>query len=407
MSGIMFTVPQHKCPQGVRIQLSTDSANGNGAKNNAPCFTSNDRVEGEVVGSLADLGAKAQLKITVQGIARTTMHPYPPNTMKDGYRIGTHSALSDVLEHKILEHSSSSRHGPLRFEVPFGFSMAEYEMKRRSSSDSEQADGLMKLGLPPSSDSQCSSTWRSRMFKHNADSHFHVTYTVSAVVYSEGKRLAYGTRDFHYTPIASPQPPLSIADFPNEYTLFATHVAPPSKPVKKNHIREIHVSSEEPEPLVMRLNDGRGSTKTCLNFRIACLEQTPLPQRCRIRIGLLSKTISTPYWHGKWVPTINEVHDSDSSSLKTETIHEQTYDMAIEKWLPSYGNGADDMKTVTATLPLRFFVTRGGMPASTFFTPLLSRRYALDIAVSFPGASRSELRLCLPLQIVYTDVKQT
>ncbi|KAK4541727.1 hypothetical protein LTR36_007436 [Oleoguttula mirabilis] len=390
----------------VRIQFKTDSAGSGVSDCNVPCFTSDERAEGEAVSHLAGLGMKAQVKITVKGIVRTTMHPHPAGIVDDGYQISTLTVLSDVLEHKAIGQSSPSTNAPQCLKVPFSFSMIEYEMKRKSSGGSDHTDSLMKLGLPPSSDSQRSSTWRSRLFKHNADSHFHVTYTVSASIYAENRQVASAKRDFHYVPLSPPQPPVSVADFPGEYTLFATHVAPPSQPIKKNYIREIHISSDEPEPLVMRLSDGRGSTKTFLDFRLACLEQATLPQMCRVKLQLLSKTITTPCWHGKWVPTMDEVHNTDASSLKTDTSHEQTYNMAIEKWLPSYDAGVAGLNTVTATLPLRFFVTRGEMPASTFFTPLLSRRYALDVRVSFPGAARSELRLCLPLQIVYTDVVQ-
>jgi hypothetical protein len=37
----------------------------------------------------------------------------------------------------------------------------------------------------------------------------------------------------------------------------------------------------------------------------------------------------------------------------------------------------------------------------TFFTPILSRRYAIECKLSFPGNPSSNLSLSLPLQIVY------
>jgi hypothetical protein len=48
-----------------------------------------------------------------------------------------------------------------------------------------------------------------------------------------------------------------------------------------------------------------------------------------------------------------------------------------------------------------FNITSDKAPIPTFYTPLLSRRYAIEVAMSFPGSSTPSLKLSLPLQIVY------
>ena len=52
-----------------------------------------------------------------------------------------------------------------------------------------------------------------------------------------------------------------------------------------------------------------------------------------------------------------------------------------------------------------FNLTGDRVPSPTFFTPLLSRRYAIDITLSFPGVSGPSLKLSLPLQITYETVE--
>jgi hypothetical protein len=320
---------------------------------------------------------------------RTKATEYPPGALSKGLRVNTDIFLNETLLSKSVSRRDSGKHD---FEVPFGFCMADFEKL----SDGALGGRITTL-LPPSSNGIS----KNNLWSVNGDESFHINYTVTATVSLDKRKIASATREFRFIPFFDPQPPLSACDFPNEYQYTAAREARSLAPLGRYECTNIEVQSEEPEALAIRTIDDQGSTLVNLMFKLDGRDAAALPKKCKIDTHLQSNTFITPYWHGKWVPTLEDVRRSPSADLQVYSSHEQSYTMDIQFWEPF--DQREDSSTFIATLPVRVFVARTQLPCPTFFTPLVSRRYALGVVVSFPDIKRSELRLSLPLQVVYTD----
>ncbi|KAF2773914.1 hypothetical protein EJ03DRAFT_71986 [Teratosphaeria nubilosa] len=258
--------------------------------------------------------------------------------------------------------------------------------------------------LPPSSTPEpTDSRWKLPKSSANSDDGFQVTYSISAIVSVEKRRIASASRKFNFIPVSQPQPPVSSCDFPEEYSLSTSRETRTMNPLGKCHCTNLEVQSEEPEPLTIRTIDSKGSTKINLMIKLEGRQADFLPKHCKIKTTLITRTFVTPYWHGKWVPTLQDACASPSADIHTGTSNEQTYTMDINHWEALDRKPDDECRTFLATLPVRFFVFQGQLPSATFFTTLVSRRHALDVTVSFSEMRRSEMRLSLPLQVVYSD----
>ncbi|KAH9832387.1 hypothetical protein Tdes44962_MAKER02050 [Teratosphaeria destructans] len=258
--------------------------------------------------------------------------------------------------------------------------------------------------LPPSSIPEpADSRWKLPKSPTNSDDGFQVTYSISAVVSVGKRRIASATRKFNFIPISQPQPPISSCDFPEEYYLSSSRETRSMNPLGKCHCTNLDVQSEEPEPLTIRTMDSKGSTRINLMIKLEGRQADFLPKHCKVKTTLITRTFVTPYWHGKWVPTLQDAGASPSANIQMGTSNEQTYTMDISHWEALDRKPGADCRTFLATLPVRFFACHGQLPSASFFTPLLSRRHALDVTVSFPEIRRSEMGLSLPLQVVYSD----
>jgi len=279
-------------------------------------------------------------------------------------------------------------------KIPFRFNLEEC---RRASSLSE---------LPPSIDSLEETKWWSGWKNTKSSSEYNVAYNISATAFSTKGAIASATHSLRVLPVTEAQPPLSPSDFAGEYFLAATS---PSqlKPLRRTSGHRIEVAGQEPEPVTLDPTDEGvpGSTEIpfvakLLPAKGSTLEAEYFPNRCEITARLVTRTFITPNGTTRAMPTVEDALEDGDSQVRTSRSNEQTFTVALPRW-DQYASGTAEAFAITKFTFLFNIQSDTQQLSPTFFTPILSRRYAIECKLSFPGSPNSTLELSLPLQIVY------
>lgn len=260
--------------------------------------------------------------------------------------------------------------------------------------------------LPPSVNSQDDAFNWSGLRKNTVDAEYDVTYKITASVFSKKGLITSTKKDIPVLPVSQAQPPLSPSDFPGEYFFAASQQQQTKKSFTKAPTYRIEVAGEEPEAIVLDPSE-RSSGSTKVPFVIKALprssttfDEASLPQQCQLKARLVTRTLITPdLVNEEAVPTMDEAKYGVNSSLKVHKSDEQICDLSIPEWQHYTPNSTEQFSL--SKFSFHFNLPKDKLLAPTFFTPLLSRRYAIEITVNFPGVSSPSLKLALPLQVVY------
>jgi len=288
-------------------------------------------------------------------------------------------------------------------------------------------------GLPPSVNSKRESGKVAKLFTPDSDLSYRVTYSVTVTLSHGGRPLVFEKHEILHYPNPAPQPPIFTNDFPGEYVLEASTqlISQARRGLSTETL--IGVNSVEPETLLIDRDSNEASTQLSLTLRVlldaagaAYAASAWIPSQCKLRCRLRETTIVTQAYIGQAVPTLVQARTSGNAELERKNGAWQSYDVAIQNWdgplqvSPStsvqrvaeccvnYLFEADRFTADTTgkvqsvfatTLSVPFRIRGSELPCPTFFTSLLSRRYAVEMEVSFPDAVRSTTRLVLPLQI--------
>ncbi len=245
-----------------------------------------------------------------------------------------------------------------------------------------------------------------------------VVYSLTASVYNVKSLLASTVQTIEVLPTAESQPPMFTSDFGGEYFLSAE--SPRHRQESKDApAQKIELAGQEPEPLALSVTSNDMHTAVKIPFVVKVIPATKqeiLPSQCELTAHLVTRTFVTPNSRNKRMPTIDDLVDDEDAHISTIRTNAQAFTMAMPAW-SHYSPGKwnsnpfshEDRRIIDGAdgfaltkFPFLFKLESERQLVPTFFTPILSRRYAIECKMSFPGYDRT-LELSLPLQVVYSS----
>ena len=281
-------------------------------------------------------------------------------------------------------------------EVPFVF-----DMKKISQYSTLEAP------LPPSLDSNLNGRSTKGFHKHDGSCSYEVSYTLTITLHSNRGVIASTTEKISLLPLGELDPPsYGSLDVPGEY--FTTSSRSPRTKLasrRKTDDFVIDIAGQEPAPLVLQRQSARGGASTKINFilRFTSEEVKPLPnlpQQAHIRAHLATHTTVTP--NAASMTDVQRRHQRDPEAQSFSSRAEaQNVALSIPDWNKCKPE-VDSKGFAIANLEFLYRLPETGeRPGPSFATPLLERRYTLDLKVELPVELGQTLKLSLPVQVLY------
>ena len=299
-------------------------------------------------------------------------------------------------------------------KIPFRFNLEDIFAQTQST---------IITSLPPSVNSKDESGGKwSGVRSNELAGQYDITYSISASVYSKKGLEASATRSLLVLPV-SQSSPQSPSDTPGEYVFAGPSPSIAKASLSKAPPFSLQVAGQEPEGLVLDAHDPLSSGPTKIAFVVKALPRSKkdlnlesLPKRCRIRAHLSTKTLVTPDRIEQiFIPYIDQSRYAKTSSQRMQKSNEQEMDVSLPPWnhiaqgkssLPSSNQVGHSRSTgseeefALANFSFDFDIASEKILPS-FFTPLLSRRYAIDITIDFPGSQSPSMKLSLPVSVIH------
>jgi hypothetical protein len=265
--------------------------------------------------------------------------------------------------------------------------------------------------------------------------HCDITYHIEARISRRGKVVCYTRREIILMPTTETPPPLDPGDLKHDYRLLtALSLGSFWKPKKTISIT---VSSKEPRPVVFPYLKGEwasGNTEVLLDFKArktfddedSFLE--PPVTECELMITLEAITYFLEHETDQ-VLSIAETRRCPCAILKRKRFKTQKRKVKLEGW-KRVNDGACEYQQVDhltprrnsdvgtsvaatriiewdATIPLMTLIPDDIPRLPSFFSSLVSRRYAFDVEIVLRtklGVSNKPVHLRIPVQIVHAPV---
>jgi hypothetical protein len=177
--------------------------------------------------------------------------------------------------------------------------------------------------------------------KHELDSQYDITYSITASAFSQRDLVASTTQRISVLPVSEAQPPLAPSDFPGESFLAANTPQRSKTHLTKTSGPRIEVAGQEPEPILLNPCESLSHGLTELPFVVKALPEESgniahdaLPTQCQLKAQLVTKTFVTPnsIKNEKAIPILEEARYGDDSHLRLHRSDEQEFIVAIPRW---------------------------------------------------------------------------
>ncbi|QDS67953.1 hypothetical protein FKW77_008957 [Venturia effusa] len=221
-----------------------------------------------------------------------------------------------------------------------------------------------------------------------------VRYEVEATAFRGDTIVSKCTHEVRIYDSPDPHPPpVHLAHFPEEYhcsqekrlTRFGT---------SGSHLTVI---ASEPRPLEIRSHGDPSMAAFALKF---IMRDCAKPRKLDVRINSLLKAvtfISANKMDSQ--PTIKQSKDSPFLAAIPKFGRSYHRSLHLSHWTRNPASHYDVEWIAHALVWLP--ITENAMPAPTFFTPFLSRRYSVSLRLEVKGEGKATIILNVPLQIVY------
>lgn len=278
--------------------------------------------------------------------------------------------------------------------------------------------------LLPSTTSRCSKQHWSKAFETEGASRYQVSYAVIASVFLGKKVMASSTGQFNYFPCMPAPKAFPIEDFDQEYILRTMRVLR-SCPVATR----IGIISQEPASIALNAETKMMSTKIDLLLMLVRNHTSVhhrLPTKCTIQAFLRTLTFVMREPAGPSAHTLQSntyakaATRSDKTCIQTQTLHLKQWDSndsesegklstqaLIELMLTTpppdekdTSSTEEEVFTKAISFPFTIDVKHRDLIPS-FWSPLLSRRYIIEMSVMFDDADAGTLKLKVPLQVYH------
>ncbi|EME41173.1 hypothetical protein DOTSEDRAFT_176170 [Dothistroma septosporum NZE10] len=395
--------PWSSSPQ-VDVHIKFDVEDRSELTLHAPTYVGDEYITGTATFSSVKKHESSRYKIAVKGIVQTKTTELPAGGLQSTLSIETHTFLCATLFEGLVP---ASLHDDKRYmaQVPFKFSLAN---SHDCSSDSSRSLDHASRQYLPSIDSKTAGRHWSNTFKTGPDAKYSVTYTIIATVMSDRRRVFSASRPFSYLPSTHDPVRLALEDFPEEYVVRTTKAIKSSS----TSLSRIGIISQEPHALLLHRNVNGGETDVNLCLMLlrdgtTSFGKDSLPRQARIRAELRTTTIvatraGTPAAH-----TLPGALKS-RAVIKQEKSNAQEYRVTLNQWhCPDSESEEDQRMTTTSeevltnSLAMSFRIAGSPYLPPAFHSPLLSRRYAIDLALTFDDDNSTVVSLRLPVLIGY------
>ncbi|PPJ52687.1 hypothetical protein CBER1_10822 [Cercospora berteroae] len=381
-----------------RIDLDATSS-GSWPQSDTHIFTGSQ----PIVGRACFLSKKPQTglryRVIVKGVIETRIANDVNGSIQSNTDTQEYAFVSSVLFDGQMEDGKSKN------EIPFDFTLAKWEPD--TGARDEYARGSSAQGMPPSISSKQTKRRWSENFSTGPAVHYKITYKIVASAFRKGDRIAAVSRPFEYIPaLHSPPPPIPTEDYPEEYMLRTTKMVR-----KASGTTQIGVIGQEPAPLTIYPGQNQAHTKIDLLFILvrnqsADAEDTiwQLPRSYCVKAQLKTTTFVMQR------PAPRALHVLESNHFNRPIVRErkddvQVYENVFAEWEVHDSSDSDDksrqyfkeITTAGASTPFTISIDPSFTP--DFWTPLLSRRHAIELSVTFDKDSSTTTKLRLPVQI--------
>lgn len=186
---------------------------------------------------------------------------------------------------------------------------------------------------------------------------------------------------------------------------------------------KIELAAQEPPAIILDADDltSHGSTEVPFIVKVSPkdgerLRRVTFPKFAEVKSQLVTKTHITPDGIKgiSTLMTLDYIKVDGKTTTKVQYSHKQDHKIPISKWERSVSGKNCHSNECFSTLTLAdqtedFSVARfsfvfkldgGKLPLASFYTPLLSRRYLIDLTLSFDG-SNDTFKLSVPCEIVH------
>jgi hypothetical protein len=286
-----------------------------------------------------------------------------------------------------------------------------------------QTQSTILSSLPPSviSKDEAGGKW-SGLRSNELAGQYDITYSIAASVYSKKGLEASATKSVPVLPI-SQSSPQSPSDTPGEYVFAGPSPSLAKLSLSKGPPFSLEVAGQEPEAIVFDAHDTLSSGSTTIAFVVKAMPRSnkdfdlyTLPKQCQIQARLVCKTLVTPdRIEERFIPYLDQSRFAKTSSQKVQKSNDQELSLSLPLW-NHIAPGKRDLNSIPikrhrlrsigsedqfALAKFSFdFHANSDKILPSFFTPLLSRRYAIDITLDFPGSQASQ-KLSLPVSVIY------
>jgi hypothetical protein len=315
------------------------------------------------------------------------------------------------------------------YEFPFSFLVPESISPQQCDHSTKDAEvELAHTQLPPTFESETSRFWQSTSGGW-APKACRISYKIRVAISEKSQatstprsKLCDVSRSLQIMPAAN------TAKCPDYSTRYLVHEKQSECRSVGRTLGNLQVAAEEPRPIqISSRTTGLNTVSTSavqLHLTFDSATNAPPPQLCKLRSKL---EVATYYGTSPWedYPTTEDMECSNTDreacitttplqSLdltstqweKLPTFYSATKDSADSASVSSSGTSSQHSYTVSVTVPVNLPEEQALVP--TFHSCLVSRTYAIDLALSYhvPSAiCKSTMNLRIPLEVVFGNRK--
>ena len=230
-----------------------------------------------------------------------------------------------------------------------------------------------------------------------------VSYEVKARLFYGRALIASTVRGIRVFDSTAPAPPICTADFSPEY------VCEQVKSLKKNlftKLGTLSIVTGEPKPLEFQSSQGQATTQLSISIVLR------IPDG-HSDAGLPSGLVSDITWCLKAstfimmketaaLPTVQQASTSPFVTKSTSRGQRRGLKLRWPQWEEApLCTDRPNEKVWKTKHDLVLSIPSSCLPAPTFCTPYLVRRYSISLRMNVKGAGRAEARFNVPVQVIY------
>jgi len=358
-------------------------------------WLSNEDICGRAVFKLPPNVAFSHARVQIKGVVntRTTDGPDSLSRTSRTERLPFLGAALNTTAQSVLKTSDGTT------TIPFRFNLDDLHSQARSSFITD---------LPSSLNSRDDKVKWAEFRRGESEADYDVTYSITATAFSKKGSEASTAKTIQVLSVSQAEGPRSPADCPGEYYFAPSNPRPSRASLAKSRSFRIEAAGQNPEAVSLPAHEFFTGAST-IPFVLKALpepstkfELKSLPTRCRVQARLLSKTLITSDGiEQHWIPIIEQGRHTENTCLRTQRSEEQEFNITLSPWQHVASGSSDQFAISNFSFDFKISTDQARIP--TFFTPLLSRRYAIEITISYPDVSGLSSKLTLPLQVAYEE----